>query len=251
MKRLTLEERVSRLENLLNRNTRKNEFFGSINKPKRSDESTWVSKLFMKYPSLKHTFNTNLNTISTSTEDKPFNLILLNRDTNNAISKILISTKGDRDNMYCVAYNKYGDEVGRLHKFHLDKELNKCAMFMLQLLSNDDINERKVYKFENVSLTAFDCEVIKQSVEDYLDDLPEIDIDVTDDNSDYGFVSVGLYNPEYLTSYDIIVKDTDSVEIDHDDKKVGTAKSIEDATELLADHFMGDYISGKYNKEKK
>ena len=88
-------------------------------------------------------------------------------------------------------------------------------------------------------------------LEDCFDDLPEVEVDITDDNSDYGFINVGLYNPEYITSYDIIVNDTKSVEIEHEDKKVGTAKSIEDAADMLADHFMEDYINGKYNKEKK
>lgn len=111
------------------------------------------------------------------------------------------------------------------------------------------MNESKVRcKNEGVPLTSFDCELIKQMLEDYFDDLPEIEVDVTDDNSDYGFINVGIYNPEYITSYDIIVNDTRYVEVDHEDKKIGTARSIEDATDMLADHFMEDYMNGKYSK---
>ena len=137
--------------------------------------------------------------------------------------------------------------IDQLPKFHLDKDLNLCAKFILQTLQR--MNESKSRcKNEGVPLTSFDCELIKQMLEDYFDDLPEIEVDVTDDNSDYGFINVGIYNPEYITSYDIIVNDTRSVEVDHEDKKIGTARSIEDATDMLADHFMEYYMNGEYSK---
>ena len=43
-KKLTLEERISRLERLMKIHTPKNEFLGVFNKPKRSDEKDWVMK---------------------------------------------------------------------------------------------------------------------------------------------------------------------------------------------------------------
>lgn len=246
-KKLTLEERLSRLERLMKSRTQKNEFLGLFDKPKRKEEKGWLEKLFKKYPSLEGELEYSMRPESFK-EDKPFHLQLKTRDKKkyNGIS-FLITTKGGRGDMYCTAFDRSNTMIDQLPKFHLDKDLNLCAKFILQTLQR--MNESKSRcKNEGVPLTSFDCELIKQMLEDYFDDLPEIEVDVTDDNSDYGFINVGIYNPEYITSYDIIVNYTRSVEVDHEDKKIGTARSIEDATDMLADHFMEDYMNGKYSK---
>lgn len=246
-KKLTLEERLSRIERLMKVRTPKNEFLGLFNKPKRKEERGWLDKLFKKYPSLESELEYKMRPESFK-EDKPFHLQLMARDKKkyNGIS-FIITTKGGRDDMYCTAFDRSNRMIDQLPKFNLDKDLNLCAKFILQTLQR--MNESKSRcKNEGVPLTSFDCELIKQMLEDYFDDLPEIEVDVTDDNSDYGFINVGIYNPEYITSYDIIVNDTRSVEVDHEDKKIGAARSIEDATDMLADHFMEDYMNGKYSK---
>lgn len=246
-KRLTFEERISRLERLMKVRTPKNEFLGLFDKPKRKEEKGWLDKMFKKYPSLESELEYSMRPESFK-EDKPFHVQLKTRDKKkyNGIS-FLITTKGGRGDMYCTAFDRSNTMIDQLPKFHLDKDLNLCAKFILQTLQR--MNESKSRcKNEGVPLTSFDCELIKQMLEDYFDDLPEIEVDVTDDNSDYGFINVGIYNPEYITSYDIIVNDTRSVEVDHEDKKIGTARSIEDATDMLADHFIEDYMNGKYSK---
>lgn len=246
-KKLTLEERLSRLEILMKSRTPKNEFLGLFDKPKRKEEKGWLDKLFKKYPSLESELEYSMRPESFK-EDKPFHVQLKTRDKKkyNGIS-FLITTKGGRGDMYCTAFDRSNTMIDQLPKFHLDKDLNLCAKFILQTLQR--MNESKSRcKNEGVPLTSFDCELIKQMLEDYFDDLPEIEVDVTDDNSDYGFINVGIYNPEYITSYDIIVNDTRSVEVDHEDKKIGTARSIEDATDMLADHFIEDYMNGEYSK---
>lgn len=246
-KKLTLEERLSRIERLMKSRTPKNEFLGLFDKPKRKEEKSWLDKLFKKYPSLEGELKYDMRPESFK-EDKPFHLQLKTRDKKkyNDIH-FLITTKGGRGDMYCIVSDSTNSKIDSLPKFHLDKDLNLCAKFILQTLQR--MNESKSRcKNEGVPLTSFDCELIKQMLEDYFDDLPEIEVDVTDDNSDYGFINVGIYNPEYITSYDIIVNDTMSVEVDHEDKKIGTARSIEDATDMLADHFMEDYMNGEYSK---
>lgn len=246
-KKLTLEERLSRLERLMKSRTPKNEFLGLFDKPKRKEEKSWLEKLFKKYPSLERELMYDMRPESFK-EDKPFHLQLKPRDNKkyNGVH-FLITTKGGRGDMYCTAFDSTNSKIDILPKFNLDKDLNLCAKFILQTLQR--MNESKTRcKNEGVPLTSFDCELIKQMLEDYFDDLPEIEVDVTDDNSDYGFINVGIYNPEYITSYDIIVNDTRSVEVDHEDKKIGTARSIEDATDMLADHFMEDYMNGEYSK---
>lgn len=245
--KLTLEERLSRLERLMKSRTPKNEFLGLFDKPKRKEEKSWLEKLFKKYPSLERELMYDMRPESFK-EDKPFHLQLKPRDKKkyNGVH-FLITTKGGRGDMYCTAYDSTNSKIDILPKFNLDKDLNLCAKFILQTLQR--MNESKTRcKNEGVPLTSFDCELIKQMLEDHFDDLPEIEVDVTDDNSDYGFINVGIYNPEYITSYDIIVNDTRSVEVDHEDKKIGTARSIEDATDMLADHFMEDYMNGEYSK---
>lgn len=246
-KKLTIEERLFRLERLMKVRTPKNEFLGLFDKPKRKEEKGWLDKLFKKYPSIENVLERNMRPESFK-EDKPFHLQLKTRDKKkfNDVS-FVITTKGGRSDMYCTAFDQNNKMIDILPKFNLDKDLNLCAKFILQTLQR--MNESKSRcKNEGVPLTSFDCELIKQMLEDYFDDLPEIEVDVTDDNSDYGFINVGIYNPEYITSYDIIVNDTRSVEVDHEDKKIGTARSIEDATDMLADHFMEDYMNGEYSK---
>ena len=49
-KKLTFEERLSRLERLMKSREPKNEFLGLFNKPKRKEEKGWLDKLFKKYP---------------------------------------------------------------------------------------------------------------------------------------------------------------------------------------------------------
>lgn len=245
--KLTFEERLSRLERLMKSRTQKNEFLGLFDKPKRKEEKGWLNKLFKKYPSLERELEYDTRSESFK-EDRPFHLQLKARDKKKYNGMhFLITTKGGRGDMYCTAFDSTNSKIDILPKFHLDKDLNLCAKFILQTLQR--MNESKSRcKNEGVPLTSFDCELIKQMLEDYFDDLPEIEVDVTDDNSDYGFINVGIYNPEYITSYDIIVNDTRSVEVDHEDKKIGTARSIEDATDMLADHFMEDYMNGEYSK---
>lgn len=253
-KKLTFEERLSRLERLMKSRTQKNEFLGLFDKPKRKEEKGWLDKLFKKYPSLEDELEPVNDFFK---EDRIFHLQLKTRDKEkrNRIT-FLITTKGGRGDMYCTAFDSNDSKIDILPKFHLDKDLNLCAKFILQTLQRiklQRMSESKTRcKNEGVPLTSFDCELIKQMLEDYFDDLPEIEVDVTDDNSDYGFINVGIYNgiynPEYITSYDIIVNGTRSVEVDHEDKKIGTARSIEDATDILADHFMEDYMNGKYSK---
>lgn len=247
---IQLEKRIRKLESAL-----KNEFLGLFDKPKRADEKEWVSKLFTKFPSLKRALSSNDTSVDRLSEKKPFHLILTTRDRKYNGMYFIISTKGGRDDMYCTAFDKNDLKLSGLSKFNLDKEMNKCATFIIQTLqsnANEQLRRNKQRrKYENVPLTTFDCETIQQIIEDDFDDLPEIKVDVTDDNADYGFINVGIYNDEYLTDYDIIVNDATSVEVSQNDKKIGEADSLEDAADLLANHFMKNYINGKYNKEKK
>jgi hypothetical protein len=129
--------------------------------------------------------------------------------------------------------------ISRLEKL-LSKSNNRSRKF-----ESDDFSNGPV-KNGDVPLTLLECEEIKQTVEDYLDDLPEIKVNINDDNSDYGYIKVGLYNPTYVTDYDIVVSRADYTKVIHRNKTIGTVDSLDSAAELLAKDFMKDYIDGKY-----
>jgi hypothetical protein len=249
----TLENRISRLEKAL----MKKEFL-DFDKLTSGDETEFIDKLFSKYRSLA-----NILSISDTVDKSDTFSIKLYTDKNGPYNGLYfrILTSGGRRKVYITAYNdesqsnnKYKD-LGVLRNLNIDTDIDKVAEFILSILDSNK-NEvchkhnkkqlRKSIKNENVPLTTFDCGAIKQAVEDYLDDLPEVKINVNDDNSDYGYIKVSLYNPKYLTDYEIIVSDSNSIKLIHKNKTVDTVGSIDDAVELLSKDFMKDYIDGKY-----
>jgi hypothetical protein len=216
------------------------EFLEVFNKPKETDEAAWLKQLFSKYPSIKRRLEPNDNVNKSS--KKPFHIILTNRDnaSSNNIHFIIASTTGKRSDMYCSALNDNNVKIGCLKPFHFD-DINKCAKFILQTLNGKLESKRR--KFENVPLTTFDCKNIQSLVEKAFTeyDLPELEVDIADDNADYGFLNVSVYNPDYVTDYDLIVNESNSIELENNDKKVGTAKSFRDAADMLARHFNKNY----------
>lgn len=243
MKRYTLEERVARLERLVtNKRISKNEFLGVFNKPKRAEEKAWLDKLFTKYSSLKKTFSAEPLDLSKGQEKKPFHIVLSTKDKKYDGLYFIISTKGGRDEMYCTAYNGFNEKIAGLNPFNMDKDMNNVAMFMLQQISKYEScrRRRKVRKNESIPLNTFDCEALLKLVENNLKDTGA-EADVTDDNADYGFINIGIYNPDFITDYDVIANEFDSFEVDHDDKSIGDADSLEDIAKIIADHFKNNY----------
>lgn len=108
-------------------------------------------------------------------------------------------------------------------------------------LENLLLNKNK--KFENMQLSVFDCESLADMISNQLKDLRQCEVDYTDDNADYGFLNIGIYNPEYVTGYDIVANDFDSFEVtDENDSRVGIANSFKRVAELIADHFRDNYV---------
>jgi len=235
MKRHTLEYRIARLERYI-----KNEFIDQFDKPKRSEEKEWVNDLFSKYKSLKSSLTTNLNSVTDTNKDSPFNLILSSKDK---CIDFLITSKGNRDEMSCTAFNK-GDnaKIDSLKKFHLNNEINKVAAFILQTLKSHKCESRS-RKFEEVSLTALDCQYILKSVDRLLSDISDnASSKVEDDNSDYGFINVAIYNPNYVTDYDIIARDYNKFEVIHNDKNIRTVSDLKKVAEVVVNDFSSNYM---------
>ena len=244
MIRLTLEERVARLERLL---TRKDEFLG-FGKLKAKEENDFVDKMFKKYPSMRDVFGSYK---ASKKDDATFHIVLQAPDKRpyNGMT-FIISTKGGRKEAYVNASDKYNNVLGGYRNLNIDTDMNKIAGFIMQTLQNaGSSNEsRRRRRFKSVAMTTFDCETVAQMIEDSMDDLPEIEVSVNDDNADYGFVNVEFGNPGYVTDYNIIADDIDKFKVENENKSVGTAKSLEDATDIVCDHFMDNYINGKFKK---
>lgn len=233
-----MEERIARLERLTaSKRVSKNEFFDIFNKPKRAEEKAWVEKLFNKYPSLKRELSAHL-TADELTKKSPFHLVLTTKNKEYRGLNFLISTKGGRDKMYCTVFDRYDSKIDGLIPFHIDEDINKVAAFILQVL-NGKTNES--FKNENISLSTFDCNYLLKTVEDNIKNTGA-EADVTDDNGDYGFVNVGIFNPDFVTAYDVIAVDLDLFEVEHEDRLIGKGKSFEEVGKLIANHYKKNFL---------
>lgn len=96
---------------------------------------------------------------------------------------------------------------------------------------------------ENLMLSTFDCESLVNMLTKELRNLRECKIEYSDDNADYGFINLGIYNPKYITSYNIIANDYNSFEInDENNHYVGKVDSFKKIAKLIADHFRNNFI---------
>jgi hypothetical protein len=81
-----------------------------------------------------------------------------------------------------------------------------------------------------------------QTIKDYLDDLPEVDV-YLDDNLENGFVNVSFYNPTFITDYEVAIDEDDgTLVISNDGQTVGEAEDAGEAGDMIADHFMNEYM---------
>lgn len=246
MKKFTLEERVARLERLISRHTRKNEFLG-FTEPKDSEEKSWIDGLFSKYTSLRKALVYNEH----AKNNKPNNVfyIILNTKSNqhNGIS-FEISTAGDRNTMYCTCIDADRNIIAKLKSFNLDTDLNKVAAFILEQLddnkvdvSEDNINEK--YINESVAFNASECEYVRDLIDENLPDIlsdTEIELDKKDIGK--GIIVVHLTVNDDTTSYTITAVDADKFYLEYNNKKIKTVKSINDIVDVLIDHFTKLYI---------
>lgn len=114
-------------------------------------------------------------------------------------------------------------------------------------------NSRKC-KNESLPFTTEDSESLRQIIEDRLDSLHEceigcqFEIDITDDNADYGYLNIGIYNPNYITDYDIVQEDVNSFKVINNDDTL-EADSLDDAAHMLCDHFIENYVNGKFQSK--
>lgn len=145
--KFTLEDRISRLENVLQQ--RKDELFG-FSKLKASEESDFVSKLygldsrfvdlFGQYKSSKKDGST-FHVVLSAPNKKPYYGMYF-----------IITTKGGRKDVYITANDKANNQIDILDKLNIDKDVNKIKNFIVKNLNRVDesikLNDR-LTKLEN------------------------------------------------------------------------------------------------------
>jgi len=246
MKKLTLEERVARLERLVSRATCKNEFLG-FTAPKDSEEQSWIDDLFSKYISLRRDLIYNEHA-KNNRSDNTFYIILSTKGNQHNGISFEISTAGDRNTMYCTCIDANRNVIAKLKSFNLDKDLNKVAAFILEQLDNnkadiseDNVNEK--YISESVAFNASECEYIHDLINENLPDiLSDTKIELNKKDIGKGIIVVHLTMNDDTTSYTIIAVDADKFYLEYNNKKIKTVKSINDVVDVLIDHFTKIYI---------
>lgn len=230
-----LEARISKLEKLLMKEAEiKNEFLG-LGKPKQSDEDEFVNRLFSKYPTIRKALTYKL---SNKNPDEPFNAVL-SSDSDHDNIYFVVGTDDGRNDMYCTVYDSNNVRLGSIKNLSLTDDVNKIANFMLQYIIENTVTESKRRVYESVPLTQFDCETINKLLNKEFKDKLGYSTDYADDNSDYGFLNIGIYDDkgEYITDYDIEVEEPNKIAISTDNREVGTANSFKQCAEKIFKDF--------------
>jgi hypothetical protein len=97
-------------------------------------------------------------------------------------------------------------------------------------------------KFESVQISEFDCDNLIKMIKRQCAGLPDFDVDYADDNINNGFINIGVYNPEYITSYDVEAVDYNKYDVSVDDSFIGTAISIKDVASIIANNFKNIFV---------
>lgn len=158
--KFTLDDRISRLENLLQQ--RKDELFG-FSKLKASEESDFVSKLygldsrfadlFGQYKSSKKDGST-FHVVLSAPNKKPYYGMYF-----------IITTKGGRKDVYVTANDKANNQIDILDKLNIDKDVNKIKNFIVKNLNRVESDSNESIKLNN-RLTKLE-NYIKRNYEDY------------------------------------------------------------------------------------
>lgn len=98
---------------------------------------------------------------------------------------------------------------------------------------------RRRMKFESVPLTTFDCQYIDKLINKKLYNEFGYGADCTDDNADYGFLNIAIYNnsDKYVADYDIEVVNNSRINILYNDTVISTARTLEEAVNNIVKDF--------------
>ena len=96
--------------------------------------------------------------------------------------------------------------------------------------------ERLLIKNENVQFSLFDCDHLESLVYSKLGNI-DCDVDINDDNADYGFINVGINCDGQIADYDIEALEYNKFRVTTDDKDLKTCNSINDIAITIAKAF--------------
>lgn len=239
-----LEKRIQRLEKLLYRHTlSKNEFL-KLGEPKRSDESSFVEKLFDKYPTISKTLSYE-DIPTKNTRNDTFHLVLSSNSKYNNIRFVIQGP--DRSNMSCTAFDSNDLKIDVLKQFSLDTDVNTVARFILETLRSNKKphNEKRTSKVESVSLSGMDCESIRKYINDSLSKKYDTNVDVEVDTkyANLGIVVISIYNNKFITDYTITANNSDSFKADYNGKTIISSSTLNKVEDYVINHFIDVYTA--------
>ena len=239
-----LEKRIQRLEKLLYRHTSSKNEFLKLGEPKRSDESSFVEKLFDKYPTISKTLS--YEDIPTKhTSDDTFHLVLSSNSKYNNIRFVIQGP--DRSNMSCTAFDSNDLKIDALKQFSLDTDVNTVARFILETLRSNkkQHNAKRASKVESVSLSGMDCESIRKYIKDSLSKKYDTNVDVEVDTkyANLGIVVISIYNNKFITDYTITANNADSFKADYNGKTIISSSTLNKVEDYIINHFIDVYTA--------
>lgn len=119
----------------------------------------------------------------------------------------------------------------------MNKEMIERRITRIENLLNE-FNKRKYY--EEVQLSAFDCQQLADSIETLIANKvgKRCDVDITDDNADYGYINVGIECDGFANEYDVRALDYDLFEVMEDNETFEDCESLEEVAQVIANRFI-------------
>lgn len=226
MRKLTLEERVTRLERVI-----KNELL--LFKPSRKDAENFVSKLKDKYSSSLSKYGAGY------LSSKNFHVSFYpDKELSQKINGLhfIIAAK-ENGKIYCTAADNSNNQIAT--KFLNDKkDINTAANFIISQVNaakkKYNVKESKLYKYENVSLNDFTILQLEKLIVNAINNDDYI-VSIDERNSVNGELTVTVEFEDDSISVNIIALDYDRYNVDG--KRLN---SIEEVADYIADLVYSD-----------
>lgn len=189
MRKLTLEERVERIEKYII-----NEFLW-LNKATAEDGKNLINKI-KEYPSLK-----SLKLYGGSLSSKALHITIgLPTKLSNKLNGLgfIIAAKGDnKNNLYCTAHDDTNRQIATLSPVKLS-DVKKIAEFIFNQIKaakeRHDVKESKLRKYESISLDEFTCKQLEDFIADRIGN--EYDITIDDTEALSGVIEIVIHSPD-------------------------------------------------------
>lgn len=121
----------------------------------------------------------------------------------------------------------------------LDKRISKLEKLAYEMI----LNKKLKIKNESVPLNNFDCEELESIIDEKVNSRFNWNASIENDNADYGYISVGVYNDanKYIVGFDVEADNYDSFIISCNNKDVATAESFEEIADIIVKEINKKY----------